>query len=446
MSPISIRDCEVRDRIPELREVVPFDVHSLKGSGVKWEGDSPLKGLTVAALNSEGLLSGGSTASVFFGTQGKQFFSGVLKTGEKAQNKLNLSLLSVGLSLGILPDSTGLTGLFDIVKSNATVTTVATILVAGVALLTGWWNKNRFSAQPTFSLSGEGGSSIQGDKGVEISMPKTFLAKAEKTGGEERKEGDRAGVGNNMMDKLYGPEYAGQVRGRLNQLSPIFAEHAIEFAYGQIWSRPGLKIREKSLITIAALVAQGKEEQTKIHMRGFLESGGTFEELEEALIQLLVYSGFPSTMNALAQYRAVRKEMGDKGSSAVSEGPTKGEDSMEGKQIMDQLYGAEYAEKVRARLEELSPQFAEIAREFAYGKIWTRSGLKIKEKSLVTIAALVAQGKEEQTKIHMRGFLESGGTFEELEEALIHLLVYCGFPAAMNALAQYQTVKKEMGK
>ncbi len=56
------------------------------------------------------------------------------------------------------------------------------------------------------------------------------------------------------------------------------------FSYDLFWSRPGLSKRDRSLITITALVAMGREEQTKIHMRGFLGSGGKINELREALV------------------------------------------------------------------------------------------------------------------------------------------------------------------
>ena len=117
---------------------------------------------------------------------------------------------------------------------------------------------------------------------------------------------------------------------------------------------------------------------------------------------------------------------------------------MSGLDVMKRLYGAQYAEEVEKRLNELSPTFSSIVQSIAYDQFWAREGINIREKSLITIAALVAQGKEEQTKIHMRGFLESGGKLEELEATLIHLIVYCGFPAVMNALSILNIVKKEL--
>jgi 4-carboxymuconolactone decarboxylase len=62
---------------------------------------------------------------------------------------------------------------------------------------------------------------------------------------------------------------------------------------------------------------------------------------------------------------------------------------------------------------------------------------------MVTVTSLVALGKHEQLKIHIRGYLHSGGTFDELEDIFIHLIVYCGFPAVMNAFAILKELREE---
>lgn len=112
---------------------------------------------------------------------------------------------------------------------------------------------------------------------------------------------------------------------------------------------------------------------------------------------------------------------------------------------MNKLYGEEYSEEVKKWLNKLNPEFSELVQDIAYDQFWAREGLSIREKSLITISALVAQGKEDQTKIHMRGFLESGSKLKELESVLIHLIVYCGFPAVMTAFAHLKAVKEDLG-
>lgn len=105
---------------------------------------------------------------------------------------------------------------------------------------------------------------------------------------------------------------------------------------------------------------------------------------------------------------------------------------MKNPQIMNVLYG-NYANELGDLLDSLDKEFADIIREFPYQNIWSRPGLTLKERSIATISSLIAMGREDQTEIHMRGFLNSGGTTNELKELIIHQAVYSGFPSSLNA-------------
>lgn len=115
---------------------------------------------------------------------------------------------------------------------------------------------------------------------------------------------------------------------------------------------------------------------------------------------------------------------------------------MNNPEIMNTLYG-QYANELGNVLEELDPEFADIIREFPYENIWNREGLTLKEKSICTISSLISMGREDQTEIHMRGFLNSGGTVKELKELIIHLAVYSGFPSSLNAFKILNKVMKK---
>ena len=114
--------------------------------------------------------------------------------------------------------------------------------------------------------------------------------------------------------------------------------------------------------------------------------------------------------------------------------------------MMVKLYGDEYARQVADRLEELDPELNTWIQEFPYERGWAREGLNVRDKSLTTVAALIAMGKEEQARIHMRGFLNAGGTVDELRAAILHLAIYCGFPASMNAFQALNEVRAQMEK
>ncbi|MDP1806431.1 MAG: carboxymuconolactone decarboxylase family protein, partial [Acidimicrobiales bacterium] len=78
------------------------------------------------------------------------------------------------------------------------------------------------------------------------------------------------------------------------RLAPDFYRYVAESAFGMLWSRPGLAIRDRSLVTCAQLAALGKTEELKAHLRGALNVGITQEELVEVLMQTAIYAGVPA--------------------------------------------------------------------------------------------------------------------------------------------------------
>jgi 4-carboxymuconolactone decarboxylase len=83
------------------------------------------------------------------------------------------------------------------------------------------------------------------------------------------------------------------------KLAPDFYRYVAESAFGMLWSRPGLAIRDRSLVTCAQLAALGKTEELKAHLRGALNVGISKEELVEVLMQTAVYAGVPAANDAL---------------------------------------------------------------------------------------------------------------------------------------------------
>lgn len=83
------------------------------------------------------------------------------------------------------------------------------------------------------------------------------------------------------------------------KLAPDFYRYVAESAFGMLWSRPGLAIRDRSLVTCAQLAALGKTEELKAHLRGALNVGLSKEELVEVLMQTAVYAGVPAANDAL---------------------------------------------------------------------------------------------------------------------------------------------------
>src|SRR5687768_3986185 len=89
------------------------------------------------------------------------------------------------------------------------------------------------------------------------------------------------------------------VRDMIGDIAPKLAELTEQVVYGDIWQRPGLAPRDRSLITVAALIAMNRAEQLPFHLRLAIDNGVTRDELVETITHLAFYSGWPTAMSAM---------------------------------------------------------------------------------------------------------------------------------------------------
>ncbi|HEU4389307.1 MAG TPA: carboxymuconolactone decarboxylase family protein [Blastocatellia bacterium] len=116
-----------------------------------------------------------------------------------------------------------------------------------------------------------------------------------------------------LLDQMLGPERALATREAWMALAPDFERYVVEFLSGQVWSRPGLELRIKSLCTITALAALGRTQGLELNIRMALRNGATREEIIEALLHIAPYAGFPACWEALVSADRIFKEDGSSG-------------------------------------------------------------------------------------------------------------------------------------
>ncbi|WP_278853278.1 carboxymuconolactone decarboxylase family protein [Gordonibacter pamelaeae] len=101
-------------------------------------------------------------------------------------------------------------------------------------------------------------------------------------------------------------EGGAQVVDSLKDIAPDVGRYIIEFAFGDIYAREGLSLRDRELATIASLCTQGTcEPQLKVHIRGARNAGLTVEQVIETFVQLIPYVGFPRVLNAISAARGI---------------------------------------------------------------------------------------------------------------------------------------------
>lgn len=102
----------------------------------------------------------------------------------------------------------------------------------------------------------------------------------------------------------------------LKTIAPDLARYIIEFAFGDIYSRPALDLKSREIATIAALITLGNAQpQLKVHIQAALNVGCTREEIIEVVMQMAVYAGFPAALNGISIVREVFAEEDSKNSA-----------------------------------------------------------------------------------------------------------------------------------
>jgi 4-carboxymuconolactone decarboxylase len=217
------------------------------------------------------------------------------------------------------------------------------------------------------------------------------------------------------------------------RIAPGLATLTDDVLFGDVWRRPDLSPRDRSLVTISVLIATGKSAQLSGHLGRALDNGVQASEASGVLAHLAIYSGWPSAVSALQIYDQVYTERKVDTTALSAAGP----------RLSAAASDAARANAVTDEMGTVAPKFAELTRDVVFGDLWRRSDLTPRDRSLVTIAALAAMGDDGQLEMYVRRGLESGLTEAQMAEALTHVGFYAGWPKAATAL---RVLKRTLGK
>ena len=116
----------------------------------------------------------------------------------------------------------------------------------------------------------------------------------------------------------------------------------------------------------------------------------------------------------------------------------------QGMAVRRQVLGDEHVDRANAGKTPFTEDFQDFITRYAWGGIWTRPGLDRRVRSCITVAMLVALGRQEELAMHVRAALRNGVTRDELREVLLQTAVYAGVPAANTAFAIANRTLEEM--
>lgn len=121
-------------------------------------------------------------------------------------------------------------------------------------------------------------------------------------------DAERAAQGMTVRREVLGDEHVDRAVAGTTQLTAPFQDFITRYAWGEIWSRPGLSRAERSMITLTALVVLRQEGELAMHLRAALRNGLTPEQIGEVLLHTAVYAGVPAANRAFAIAREVLAE------------------------------------------------------------------------------------------------------------------------------------------
>lgn len=265
---------------------------------------------------------------------------------------------------------------------------------------------------------------------------------------QKMKNSDRFNAGWEKLKEIDG-EAGEKVINSLKDISPDLGKFIIEYAFGDIYTREGLDLKSKEIAVVAALTAMGTAQpQLKVHINGALNTGSSINELKEVILQMSVYSGFPSSINAMNALKEVLKERQEHGitDSTGKTASTKGNQAdrlKSGENELSELDSLQVA-RLKNTYNDFSPELVRFTLEYGYADIFSRDNLDKKYRQIATIAALTALGNAQpQLKFHINAGLNIGLSVMEIKEIMLLMSVYAGFPSAINGTSLLKVVISE---
>lgn len=251
--------------------------------------------------------------------------------------------------------------------------------------------------------------------------------------------------------KIIDQEAGEKVAESLTDISPDLVKYIIEYAFGDIYNRTELPLKPKELTVVAALTAMGNATpQLKVHIHGALNVGCNIAEIQEVILQMSAYAGFPSAINgmlALKEVVAERKLEGKEDQAGIVQSTSLPKDSTRYNLGVKHLtlLSSNQVENLEKTFKDISPDMARFVIEYGFADIFSRPALDFKHREMATIAALTAMGTApSQLRFHIQAALNIGVTQVDIVEIMLLMSVYAGFPAAINGtLALKEVVNGE---
>jgi 4-carboxymuconolactone decarboxylase len=210
----------------------------------------------------------------------------------------------------------------------------------------------------------------------------------------------------------------------LRMVAPAFARYTEGPLLGDLWKRPGLSPRDRSIITVAVLIARNQTTEMPYHFNLAVDNGVKASELSEIITHLAFYSGWANATSAVAVAKDVFAKRGIR-----SDQPASGE-----LLPIDEAAEAQRAARVEQDAGPVAPGVVQYTSDLLFHDLWLRPALAPRDRSLVTVSALIALGQTAQITYHLNRAMDNGLTKAQASEMLTQLAFYAGWPDVFFAI------------
>jgi 4-carboxymuconolactone decarboxylase len=212
----------------------------------------------------------------------------------------------------------------------------------------------------------------------------------------------------------------------MRAVSPALERYTTEVVLGDLWKRPQLSARDRSIVTLSVLIARDQSAEMPYYLDLALDSGLKPSEISEIITHLAFYSGWANATSAMKVTNAVFER---RGITAAQLPPASGE-----LLPFDEAAEAQRDRTVAQNFGSVAPGVVQFTRDALFLDLWLRPGLAPRDRSLVTVSALVAAGQVAQLTYHLNRAMDNGLTQAQASEVMTQLAFYTGWPNVFTAL------------
>lgn len=223
----------------------------------------------------------------------------------------------------------------------------------------------------------------------------------------------------------------------MNAVAPALAAYAEQRLMGDLWQRPGLSLRDRSIVTLSVLVARSQAAELPSYLELALDNGVKPEEISELITHLAFYSGWGNAMVATSATREVFAKRGI--------GPDQLPLANDKLLPIDAAAETQRQAFVEQTFGKVAPGVLHYTTNVLFQDLWLRPALAPRDRSLVTVSALVATGQVAQVTFHLNRAMDNGLTKDQASEAMTQLAFYAGWPNVFSALPVVKAVFEQRG-